>query len=195
MSEQKKGDNEPIQQCPKTPLIDVIRRLSPYMPESRFSKWRTRLAEEDLDYLTDLMIIPKSAFSASRFSMRLYGELLRITELQMIQMIITDDPKNHQISVRKGYEGTYIDIGDRMNDQTVFIKVNGGKGMNDLNQKIIYCHSDGLWRFYCVSNSNNGHYMIKSNETVSTHFDKMTWVLGNGSKDVPMKIKIKAWNL
>lgn len=184
----------------KTPLIDVIKTLSPYTPEERISKWKAKFAAEDLDYLIDLMIIPRNAIVHSRFSTRLYGELLRIRELPMVQMKVTV-PKHEETdetNKRKAYEGIYVDIGDRLSARPgrLFVKASDRGGIKDLSQKIIYC-GNNHWRFYVVSNSDKGHYMMISNESIETHFEKMTWSYYSPKqeKNVPIKVNIKTWNI
>ena len=181
-----------------TSLIDVICKLSPYIPKNRISKWRAHLNQEDLDYLIDLMVIEDKAVTLPRFSTRLYGELLRIRILPLVQMKIESKDEDHekgQIQVRRAYEGTYIDIGDKVNGKRAFIQVSGRGGIKDLQQKIIYSGNDNKWRIYVVSDSNKGHYMLHSNETTDTHIDQATWFYHDSNKCVPIELKIRTWNV
>eukprot|EP01084_Bolivina_argentea_P301560 520286_1 len=181
-----------------TSLIDVICKLSSYIPKCRISKWSTNLAKEDLDYLIDLLIIPHNALGLSRFSTRLYGELLRIRQLPIIQMkiISTESDIKDEITSRKAWEGSYIDIGDKLNNERVFIHVSGDGGIKDLNQRILYNGIDNRWRFYVVSNSQKGYYMMISNESKETHFEQLTWIyVGKAQKEVSITLYIKQWNV
>ena len=182
-----------------TSLVDVIRKISPYIPQSRVTKWRDILSREDLDYLIDLMTMPDSALISGRFTCGLYGHLTRIRSTPMIEVQITSNDQNSPpIRERMKYEGCYVDRRETLHRRRVLVKVNDQNGLKDLMQLICYQYADNKWKFYCVSNSQHGHYHITSIESAGTDFERLTWAYYDEqaeNKSSSISLRIRAWNI
>ena len=185
MAETKEGDEESMNASDvsietQTKLIDVIQSIEKYkyMPKSRLSKWDRILADEELVYLADLMIVSRLALQHKqhKFSTCLYGVLEDIKRnICGIKLRIVTAPLSGAIPV-KTIEGCYIDTGYKVHGRRAFVKVQEGIALDDT--MIIYVLSNcDQFAIQKAKHSPKNWCWIRSNEKASDQLlsGNMTW--------------------
>ena len=199
MSSDDRKEHPEKERYSATPLIDLLLKVSPYIPQRRINKWIRKLREEDLEYVIDLMRLSDTSLSVNRgkFSVGLYDLLRRVHLMPIMEVHVVPQPKNHQVCIRERYGGCYVDRGGTFMSNHVFVKVGDRLGLEDPQQMICYkWNNDAGWRFHEVQNTDQGYYMIMSdgNEDRTT-MDQLKWKMGLGQGvQEPIRVEIMSWN-
>eukprot|EP00483_Globobulimina_turgida_P009440 UN09459 len=106
---------------------------------------------------------------------------------------------------RKYIEGFYIDCGDIVNGQKLFVHVGGGGYGDDPNQFVIYARKSKKWAFHRAKYIVNDYAWIQSDENIADWKTMMingiTWRYYRTKDDknkggfVPIDLKVRYWNL
>ena len=183
-----------------TPLIHLIAKKWSYMTQTRLRKWNSMIKLQDLDFIIDLLELPDKALfdQNNKFPMKLYGILLDIkSTLPIIEIKFKSKTKGG--IPKSKIEGYYIDCGKIINDQRVFLHINGG-GMNDgKGQFVIYQLPSKKWAIHNINGTKKGYYWITCDESGRKVPDipKLTWLYYSSDEKITIKfhLRIRSWNL